>query len=319
MSYELLIANKESGKVWDVSNVMPGSAEYTTERMGAPGKFTFQVMLSSDLDFSEGDVVRFSLDGDLIFYGYIFTILIDRWNVAQVTCYDRIRYLKTNATYAFYNLKAGDIIKQIAEDLQIDVGTLEDTGYKIPSLIQSDQSCLDIIQAAINQTLLSTGILYTLYDDGTGLSLKSSGEWFSETVLGDKSLVTDYTYQSDIDTNVFNSVKLVQPNKETGRNDTVVVLDSANIEKWGLLQLYQSVDGNLNAAQLAERAKETLNYYNRVRRTLSLSSIGVVGLRAGMMVRVLLPRVQSWCLIESCTHTFANSEHIMELDVYDLT
>lgn len=318
MIYELLIANKESGKVWDVSQVTPGSVQYTTERMGAPGKLTFSVMGMVD-SFEEGDVVRFSVNGQLVFYGFVFTKLTDRWNVTQVTCYDRLRYLKANATYAFYDIKAGDIIRQIAEDLQIDVGEIEDTEYRIPSLIESDQSCLDIIQAAISQTLLNTGILYTLYDNGTGLSLKSSGEWFSETVLGDRSLVTDYTYQSDIDTNVYNSVKLVQPNEQTGRNDVYVAQDSDNIARWGLLQLYQSVDGKLNAAQLAERAKESLNYYNRVRRTLSLSSVGVDGLRAGMMVRILLPRVQSWCLIESCTHTYTNDDHSMELEVYDLT
>lgn len=318
MKYELLIANKESGSVWDVSQIAPGTVQYTTERMGAPGKLTFSVMGMVD-SFEEGDIVRFSVNGQLVFYGFVFTMLTDRWNVTQVTCYDRLRYLKANATYAFYDIKAGDIIRQIAEDLQIDVGEIEDTEYRIPSLIESDQSCLDIIQAAISQTLLNTGMLYTLYDNGTGLSLKSSGEWFSETVLGDRSLVTDYTYQSDIDTNVYNSVKLVQPNEETGRNDVYVAQDSDNIERWGLLQLYQSVDGKLNAAQLAERAKETLNYYNRVRRTLSLSSVGVDGLRAGMMVRILLPRVQSWCLIESCTHTYTNDDHSMELEVYDLT
>lgn len=317
MSYELLIANKETGEIWDVSTIVPGTVQYTTERMGTPGKLTFSVM--EGVEFNEGDVVRFSVDAKLIFYGFVFTKSTDRWGVTQVTCYDRLRYLKANNTYAFYALKAGDIVKQIAEDLLIDVGEIEDTGYKLPSLVVSDQLCIDIIQAAISQTLLNTGILYTLYDNGTGLSLKSSAEWFSEVVLGDKSYITDYTYTSDIDTNVYNSVKLVQPNEETGRNEVVVVQDSANIEKWGLLQLYQSIDNGLNAAQMAERAKETLNYYNRVRRTVSLSAIGVDGLRAGMMVRVLLPKVQSWCLIESCTHTYSESEHTMELEVYDLT
>lgn len=317
--YELLIANKKTGKIWDVSNIVPGEVSYSTARSGDPGKLSFSVIMMGDLEFAEGDIVRFSNNGQLVFYGFIFTRSRDRWDVVQVTCYDRLRYLKNSASYAFYAMTAGDIIKQIAEDMQIDVGEIEDTGYKIPSLIYTDQECIGIIQAAINQTLLNTGILYTLYDNGSGISLKSSAEWFSDIVLGDKSYVTDYSYTTDIDTNVYNSVKLVQPNESTGRNEVVLAQDSENIGKWGLLQLYQSVDNNLNTAQMAARAKETLDYYNKVRRTLSLTAIGVDGLRAGMMVRVMIPDVTSWTLIESITHTYSNDDHMMELEVYDLT
>ena len=95
--------------------------------------------------------------------------------------------------------------------------------------------------------------------------------------------------------------------------------DSENIARWGKLQLYQAVDGTLNTAQLAARAKETLSYYNRVRKTLALSSVGVDNLRAGMMVRIMIPDVAAWVLIESVTHTYSNDDHFMELEVYDLT
>ena len=33
----------------------------------------------------------------------------------------------------------------------------DDTGYLIPTLIKEDKSCLDIISAAIQETLLATG------------------------------------------------------------------------------------------------------------------------------------------------------------------
>ena len=99
MRYELLIANKESGKIWDVSSIVPGEVQYSTERMGSPGKLTFSVL--DGIEFNEGDIVRFSVDGTLVFYGFVFTKSTDRWNVTRVICYDRIRYLKANATYAF--------------------------------------------------------------------------------------------------------------------------------------------------------------------------------------------------------------------------
>ena len=322
--YELLISSKATGKIWDVTNICPGAVDYETERQGQPGMLTFAVILGGDLKFEEGDIVRFSADGQLVFYGYVFKRAIDRWGVCTVTCYDRLRYLKTSASYSFYNLTAGDMIKQIAEDLQIDIGEIEDTGYRIPSLIRTYQDCIDIINEAINLTLLNTGVLYTLYDNGTGLSLKSSKNWLSETVLGTRSYLTDYTYTTDIDTNVYNSVKLVQANESTGRYDAYVVEDSANIAKWGKLQLYQEIYGSLNSAQIAEQAKTSLEYYNKVRRTLPLSAMGIPGLRAGMMIRVMIEDLDginfaAWVLIESCTHSWQEGEHVMRLDVRELT
>src|SRR5699024_5304129 len=164
------------------------------------------------------------------------------------TCYDRMRYLKASASYAFYDQTAGEIIRQIAQDFQLDVSELEDTGYKIPSLIEEEQTCLDIIEEAVQQTLLNTGKVYVFFDDGNGLSLKEAGNMISQVMIGDKSLLTDYTYKTDIDEQTYNSVKLARPNEETGRADVFVAQDSANIGQWGLLQLYQTVDGDVNDA-----------------------------------------------------------------------
>ena len=317
MKTELLIATK-AGPIFEVSNSTQ-SVTYTTNRTGDPGKLEFTLNKSGDISFFEGDVVRFSVDGTLIFYGWIFTKSKDRWDVITVTCYDRMRYLKASASYAFYDQTAGEIIRQIAQDFQLDVSELEDTGYKIPSLIEEEQTCLDIIEEAVQQTLLNTGKVYVFFDDGNGLSLKEAGNMISQVMIGDKSLLTDYTYKTDIDEQTYNSVKLARPNEETGRADVFVAQDSANIGQWGLLQLYQTVDGDVNDAQVKAQAEATLEYYNKRQRTLSVSSLGVVGLRAGQMI---LMRVQGlgdisldqFVLLEKVTHTFENDTHTMDFD-----
>lgn len=317
MKTELLIATK-TGPIFEVSNSTQ-SVTYTTNRTGDPGKLEFTLNKSGNISFFEGDVVRFSVDGTLIFYGWIFTKSKDRWDVITVTCYDRMRYLKASASYAFYDQTAGEIIRQIAQDFQLDVSELEDTGYKIPSLIEEEQTCLDIIEEAVQQTLLNTGKVYVFFDDGNGLSLKEAGNMISQVVIGDKSLLTDYTYKTDIDEQTYNSVKLARPNEETGRADVFVAQDSANIGQWGLLQLYQTVDGDVNDAQVKAQAEATLEYYNKRQRTLSVSSLGVVGLRAGQMI---LMRVQGlgdisldqFVLLEKVTHTFENDTHTMDFD-----
>ncbi len=318
MTTELLIANKTSGKIWECSNSV-STVSWETERTGAPGKLTFTVIKSGDLSFTEGDIVRFSVDGQIQFYGWVFTKSKNRWGEIGVTCYDRLRYLKANASYGFYGQTAGQIIQQIAADLQVDVGDVADTGYQIPSLVEEDQSCLDIVESAVQQTLLNTGDIYVFFDDGRGLALRRPEDMKSNVLIGEKSLLTDYTYQTDIDKQTYNSVKLARPNEETGRADVVEARNEDSIEQWGLLQLYQTVDGDVNLAQMAAQAEVTLQYYNRRLRTLSVESLGVPGLRAGMMVLMKVPglgdiNLDQYVLLEKVSHTWENDTHTMTFE-----
>lgn len=318
MTTELLIANKTSGKIWECSNSV-STVSWETERTGSPGKLTFTVIKSGDLSFTEGDIVRFSVDGQLQFYGWVFTKSKNRWGEIEVTCYDRLRYLKANASYGFYGQTVGQIIQQIAGDLQLDVGAIADTRYQIPSLIEKDQSCLDIIESAVQQTLLNTGNIYVFYDDGNGLALQQPADMKSNVLIGEKSLLTDYTYKTDIDSQTYNSVKLARPNEETGMADVVISQDSGTIGQWGLLQLYQTVDGDVNTAQMEAQANATLQYYNRRLRTLSVETLGVPGLRAGMMVLMKVPNLgdinlDQYVLLEKVSHTWENDKHEMKFE-----
>lgn len=318
MRTELLIQNKRSGKIFECSN-NTREITWTTERTGSPGKLEFTIVKAGDLDFLEGDTVRFSVDGQLQFYGWVFTKSKDRWGVIDVTCYDRLRYLKANASYAFYAQTAGDMIRQIAGDLQVDVGEIADTGYPIPSFIKEDESCLDMIGEAVQQTLLNTGEIYVFYDDGNGLALRRPEDMISNVLIGERSYLTDYTYKTDIDSQTYNSVKLSRPNEETGRTDVFIAQDSGNIAQWGLLQLYQSVDGDVNDAQVKAQAEASLQYYNRRLRTLSVESLGVPGLRAGQMVLMKIPglgdiNLDQYVLLESVKHTWENDIHTMEFE-----
>ena len=318
MTFELLIANKQTGKIWDAANCVQ-TASWTTNRTGSPGTFKFTLNKAGDISYVEGDTVRFSVDGQLQFYGWVFTKEKDRWDVVQTTCYDRLRYLKASASYAFYNMTAGQIIQQIAGDLQLTTGAIADTGYTIPSLIEQEQTCLDIIEGALQQTLLNTGNIYVMYDDGDGLALQQPANMISPVIIGDKSLLTEYTYKTDIDSQTYNSVKLSRPNEDTGRADIFIAQDSTNIGKWGLLQLYQTVDGAMNDAQVQAQAQASLEYYNRRMRTLKVTSLGVNGLRAGQMVMMKVQglgdiNLDQYVLLEKVTHTWENDVHTMDFE-----
>ena len=321
MTYELILLEKGTGRSWDIAPQVQ-KVTYTTNRTGSPGTLKFTVN-ASGISFIEGDPVRFSVDGQVVFLGWVFTKSRDRYAVIDVTCYDQLRYLKASASYCFVGRTAGQIIQEIAQDFQLTVGTLDDTGYPIPTLIKEDKSCLDIISAAIQQTLLATGKLYTFFDDAGALSLREAGAMVAQGVVGDGSLLLDYMYKTDIDAHTANCVKLARPNEATGRADVFQVMDSANIARWGLLQLYQTIDEALNDAQAAAQAQAMLSYYNRRWRTLKVSSLGLVGLRAGQMLMMDVPRLgdislYGLVLLEKVTHTFEHDTHTMDFEVQEL-
>ena len=322
MKTELLIQNKSTGKVWECSKAVP-SVSWSTERTGTPGTLKFTVLKAGDLSFTEGDVVRFSVDGQLQFYGWVFTKVKNRWGEVDVTCYDRLRYLKANASYAFYGQKAGDMIRQIAADFQLDTGEIADTGWPIPSFIKEDESCLDMIGEAVQQTLLNTGDIYVFFDDGNGLALRRPEDMISDVVIGTGSYLTEYDYKTDIDAQTYNSVKLARPNEDTGRADVFVAENSDLIRRWGLLQLYQTVDGDVNDAQVKAQAAASLAYYGRRMRTIQVSSLGVPGLRAGQMALMRVPdlgdiALNQYVMLESVSHTWENDVHTMEFETFSI-
>jgi len=322
MKTELYIANKSSGKVWECSNSVT-QVTWSTERTGAPGTLKFTVLKGGNLSYTEGDEVRFSVDGELQFFGWVFTKVKNRWGEIETTCYDRLRYFKANASYSFYGMTAGDILRQIAGDLQIATGDIEDTGYRIPSFIQEDESCLDIMGEAVYRTLLNTGKIYIFFDDGTGVSLRESGKMLAGTMVGEESLLTNYSYKTDIDEQTYNFIKLARPNEATGGADVFEVQDSANIGQWGLLRLYQTVDGDVNQAQVEEQAKVMLRYYNRRLRSLSVEALGLPGLRAGQMLLMQVPglgdiNLDQRVLLERVQHTWKNDSHTMSFDTLSI-
>jgi len=326
--YKLIIQNRQ-GVVMEMSDLV-GSITITLNRTGSPGKMEFTWRKVPGTSFNEGDSVLFTVNGRTIFFGYIFTKEKDRWHNFRVTCYDQIRYLKANRSYVFTGMTTGAIIKKIVNDLNADTsparprlkaGVIDDTGYRIPSLIFENKTCLDMISRAVEETLLNTGKFYVFYDSAGSLNLQQSNNIRHHELIGVGSRATDYTYKTDIDKDTYNHIKLVRPNEETGRGDVYIHKDSDNINKWGLLSLYEVVDENMNPAQINAKAETMLEYYNRTMRNISFSKcLGVLGLRAGAMIMVDIPDLgdialnQSWMLVDKVTHYFENDLHTMDFE-----
>lgn len=297
------------------------NVDITTNRFDTPGKMTFTTVEDSGIGIEEGSRVEFrDAEGNLEFVGYVFTAKRSRDGTVEYTAYDQLRYLKAKASYTFENMTLGQIIQQIANDFGLTCGTLVDTGYIFPSLIKENETCLDIIFDALEKTIVETGKIFVFYDNVGSLTLVEAKDMYTEIKLGDGSLLTDYSYKRDIDSQTYNRVKLVRPNKESGRTDVYLHEDTDNIGKWGLLQYYSKVNDNLNDAQIDEMCAKYLEYYNRVLQTISIDAIGVPGIRAGMIVPVEIADVETLSynrllLAEKVSHKYEGEDHTMSIEV----
>ena len=317
---ELSIDNK-NGMLWDISQIA-ADITWKTTRIGSPGSLEFTLVRdglyqSSDFQYNNGDIVSFRLSGKDVFYGYVFKISEGKDEGVKILCYDQIRYLMMNETYTFKNVTAADVVRQIASDFQLNVGRIDDTGYRIPTMVEDNQKLIDIICKALTLTLINAGRNYFLFDDFGALSVRDSESMLLDFIIGDKSLMYEYATERSIDSDTYNRVKLYRDNQDTGRREVYIAQDSANIAKWGLLQLTQSVDEKMNEAQVNELLNALITIKNRESKALKIDAIGDIRVRAGCYIRIFIEErgINQPFLIEGCTHRFDGGDHTMSLEL----
>lgn len=310
MNVELLIQNGskahapvvEQGIVWD------------TERKGSPGKLTFTVIKDQNINFTEGNPVRLVVDGVKVFYGFIFSKKRDKQQNISVTAYDQLRYLKNKDTYVYTNKTASGFIKMVANDYRLNLGTVENTSYTIASRVEDNTTLIDMIQNALDLELMNKNTMYVLYDDFGKLTLKAL-ERMKAGVVIDEETGENFDYTSTIDSQTYNKIKLVYENEKTGKREVYISQDSKNINNWGILQYYDTLQEGENGQA---KVNALLSLYNAKTRNLKITNaLGNLKVRAGSMVVVNLNLgdvlVQNFMLVENCKHTFNESEHRMDL------
>ena len=285
------------------------------ERTGSPGKLTFTVVTppSGSVEFTEGDPVCFYYDDKGVFMGYVFTKKHDREGRIEVTCYDQIRYLKNKYTYVFENKTATQIIKALCADFNLQTGTMENTSYVIPAIVEENISALDIILDVLEETLLNTGNMFVLYDNFGNLEVKNVINCVSETLICETT-AENYDYSSSIDDETYNSVVLYYK-----KDDELIQIFTASspstISKWGTLRYFEEVK---NPTVGQNKANSLLKLYNKKTRELSVKgAFGDISVRGGTMIPVQLKlhdiTVNNYMIVEKVTHTFETDHHTMDL------
>ena len=256
-------------------------ASITWERSGTPGKLTFETKYKKKYKIVEGNSVLVTVDKKKIFYGFIFT-------------------------------------RSFKKDM--NCGKLANTGYRM-SAIEDNTTLFDIIQNSLDDTVLSTGMVYVLFDEVGKLRLKKISDMKVNGCLIDKETGEEFSYQTSIDSDVYNQIKLIYENKDNkkkkGTYDLYVTKNSKSINRWGVLQYVEKI----NTPKLGkQKSAVLLKIYNKKQKTLSISGvIGNTNVRAGSLVPVMLElgdmKVSNYMLVEKVTHKFNNRQYTMDLVV----
>ena len=287
---------------------------WTTERKGCPGELKFKVVKDDVISFTEGDAVRLKVNGQNVFYGFIFKKQRDKEQIISVTAYDQLRYLKNKDTIVYENKTAGELIQMIAKDYMMQTGTIEDTGFKIKSRVEENTSLFDMIQNALDMTLENQKYMYVMYDDFGKIALKGLDN-MRLNLLIDEETGENFDYTSSIDSNTYNKVKLTYDNEKTGTRDVYVAQDSENMNAWGVLQYFDTLQEGENGKA---KADALLSLYNKKTRNLTIkNAFGDVRVRAGSMIVVIMDlgdmKLKNLMLVEKCKHEFKESQHLMTL------
>ena len=310
MEIELLIQNGNTV----YAPVTQDEIVWTTERKSSPGKLEFKVLKDNIINYEEGNPISFKVNGNKVFYGFVFTKKREKDKIIKTTAYDQLRYLKNKSSYVYVDKRADELVRMIANDFQLNVGTLENTNYKIAKKSESNQALFDIILNALDETIQYKKEMYVLYDDFGQICLKNL-ERMKVGLIIDEETAQNFDYQSSIDTDTYNKVKLVYDNEKTGKREVYIAQDTRNMNKWGVLQYFDTIDEKTNGAV---KAKTLLNLYNQKTRNLEIkNAIGDIRVRGGSLIIVNLDlgdvKLQNFMLVEKAKHTFKNGEHFMDL------
>lgn len=322
MNLKTYIYDNKYGITFDVSEVV-SDMTITTYLEDNPGKLEFTILATNPLEFWEGATVSVVLDGYNMFKGFVFKKSYeDNAQKIKVTCYDQLRYLKNKDSRVFEGVTSNQIFAQLCKDFVLKYRVVDKSNHICAPRSEDATSLYDMIKNALDDTLINTKEWYFIRDNFGTLEHLNIKSCLRPEVLGDKSFVTGFKYETSIDDGVYNQIKLYRDNENTGKREVFIVNDTINggekIKSWGILQLYEKIDENYNIAQIESRALQMLKYYCDTRRSLSLSCLGIKEFFAGCIFKCKIAdlgdiSLNSYLLVTECTHKFSNGEHTMDI------
>ena len=301
--------------------VLTGDVTWKTERKGSPGELTFTVIKDDNLSFPEGSEVKLVVNDEDVFIGRVFTKSRDKKHHIKIVAYDQLRYLKNKDTLVYSGWSTSTLLSYLTKAYGLTTGVIADTEYPVGTKenprVEDNSTLFDMILNSIDETVFNTGKLYVLYDDCGKVTLRNVENLISGYVVTE-SAAENFDYQSTIDSDVYNAVKVYYEDAETGERHVYYTEDKARVLEWGgILQYHEKVESEDQAYDLTKAVMEVYNHRN-----CSLNVKGLIGdteVRAGYLLPVDLNlgdavgRVGHLLMAESVTHKWSNGHHSMDI------
>ena len=322
MQIELIIQDSKSGNAWDMSELVNSGINWETNIAEQPGKLTFEYIDQENISINEGSPVSFKIDGQGIFFGYVFKKGRSKNGKISITAYDQMRYLKNKDTKVLSGLTAAQVFTKLCKEYKLTYKVVDNHSYIVPPKPHDGKTLFEIIQYGIDQTLINTGNWFMIKDNFGTLEFVNINSLKTDLFIGDESLLVDYDYISSLDDDSYNQVQLIKENKDANIRERYIVKDSSTIKQWGLLQYFEKMDENANAAQIQAKAEMILRLKNRVTKKLKLAALGDLRVFAGTGIVLGISDLEKagiaanqYFMVTQCSHSFSNDRHIMQLEL----
>lgn len=290
-----------------------------------------------------------------VFVGFVFTYSVDRWGVVNMTAYDAMRYLQNPATGKWVG-KDGVDISEIVRDVVRTCGleqmakemVAEPVGVKPIRLIKIAEKGIDIIdeilewaqlKATANENGVTTkggkdyaatraGERWVFIDNCGTLLLCTANQLANKVlgvteppVIGTGCAVTEMSMNVSIDESA-NQVWLLRAS--SGGHSGWEAKDPGRVSQWGPLTYYEKIDNAFcrNNEQMQLRAAIELCSRDIEKRSIDITTLGITGLRAGMLVRINIPWLEKYfgeisksklVFLDNVSHSWEEGTHTMTL------
>ena len=253
-------------------------------------------------------IIQFYDDGDLIFYGSIFTIThATGSNVKTITCFDMGYFLKNNyGTYNFKNVTPESVAQRVCTEYSIPIYNLASTGFTFSRKF-SNVSIQQIIDTAYTLASESNGNKYMTRFIGAALYIFVKGEPKSTTIIEGVSNLQNMTYTISSD-GMFNAVKVYD-------SDGNYISSQENSEnapsKYGLRTKILVKRDNTDIQGQIKAIFED----NDIERTINVNVLATNDMISGSAITLREPQTQQNGLfwIDEDTHTWQNGLHTATL------
>ena len=347
--------DEESALVYRTSTV-----SLSTEARVSAAQLTAEIPVVNDAMPRPGSMVILEATDEQgvfkrVFVGFIFSYSVTRFGVVSITAFDSIRYLQNPATGKWIG-KQGKDVSEIVRDVVRSCGLeqmakemdAEYVGVKPIRLIKIAENGINIIdemlewaqlKATANENGVTTkgGKAYAatkpaerwVFIDNCGKLLLCTANQLAQKVLGVTEppiigtgcAVTDMNVNVSID-ECANAVWLLRATSY-GMSGWEA-RDPDRIAQWGPLTYYEKIDNAYcrNNDQMKLRAAIELCTRDVEKRSVDITTLGITGLRAGMMVRLNIPWLEGYfgevsksklVYLDSVSHSWEEGTHTMQL------